>query len=174
MRRMLFVLAALLLSEPLSYAAPQTRVGTVRIDVAGTFKTAVSTAILPPPSVQCTGVLALVPLNGSTTLSTMTLLQLAAGGSSQVSVQGTIAASRRSFVCTITLPYKWENVDPATTQMIVAYTVNPHDQGGFSCTPPTGACIVLGTNPSKRQEIINTLPIPANGTTTAISVAPQL
>jgi hypothetical protein len=138
-------------------AAPQTLGGAVTLNLTGTFRTPVTQY----GAGECTGILALVPLTTSTTLSALSLLTLFTNaGSEQATKPITVNAARTGFTCSITVPYKWQNVDTTKSQMAVFYTVKARDPGG--------------THPGKKQQLIKLLPIPANGAVTTIPVAPAL
>lgn len=157
MKKLTLGLACALLASPLAEAAPQTLGGSVVLNISGSFRTAVSTYA----SGDCTAIVALVPLNTSTTLTTLSLLTLlAGGGSEQANRSITVTASKLGFTCFVTVPYKWENVDTATTQMAIIYTVKATDPGG--------------TRPGKKQQLLKLLPIPANGTVTTLPVSVAL
>jgi hypothetical protein len=154
MKRAILAIACAAMTSSFAEAAPQTLGGTVVLNISGAFRQAVTQY----GSGECTGIVALVPVATSTTLSALSLLTLFTNaGVEQATRAITINTARTGFSCAVAVPYKWQNVDTAQSQMAVLYTVKATDPGG--------------TRPGKTQRLLQLLPIPANGTTTTLPVS---
>jgi hypothetical protein len=158
MKLLPIIAAAGLISCSAAGAATITTGGTVTINMAGFFKYPVS----PFASLTCTAIVTLVPVNTSTAISALSLgTILSSLGEENASAQGVIATGGATFTCSATVEYRWENFDPTVVQMAIAYTVRATDPGG--------------TNPGKKRQLIEVIPIPPTpGTVTTLSVIPKL
>jgi hypothetical protein len=152
--------------------------GTVSVTISGTFKTPVTqtgkvfckaTTFLAPNSAAgaSSGTLSIAALtNAFAAESALTESNIANGG---------ITNSNKDWSCTVSLPYRWTNVDPTTTSMAVFYMVNGTNVNSFDpvClggNPPNPlSCFVPGTYPAKKQALTGIYAIPASGTTWAIT-----
>jgi len=151
--------SCLALLSPKAHAAQA--YGTVVFKITGTFKTPVS----KEATAQCTGILDLLPnVSGSTSLSSLTIGHLLQMGEQNAVATGVIL-SPTSFSCVVTVPYRWDNFS-ASQQMAISYTVIAHDPGVFN--PVTG--VQVGSRPGKSRQIVETIAVPADGTTTTVTV----
>ena len=130
--------------------------GVVTINMAGIFQKHVTS---PFASVECAAFVQLVPKTLNAALSLGSILNTTSG--QNASARGVIATGGATFACTATVPYRWENVDPTIMQMVIFYTVD--------ATDPSGA-----TNPGKKRQLVEVIPIPAAGTVTTLNVSPKL
>jgi hypothetical protein len=131
--------------------------GTVTIIMTGNFKNPVTQF----GSVKCSAIVPLVPNNPNAAISSLSLGSvLSAISEENASALGVIATGGAAFTCTAIVQYRWENIDPTAVQMAIAYTVAATDVGG--------------TNPGKKKQLIEVIPIPAVNTVTTLSVNPRL
>ncbi|MGH6795579.1 MAG: hypothetical protein ACREDD_12370 [Methylocella sp.] len=127
--------------------------GTVTINMAGKFKNPVT----PLATLKCSAIVTMVPIN----LSVATLGSiLSALGEENAGAQGVIATGGATFTCAPTVQYRWENIDPTMVQMAITYRIVTTDPGG--------------SNPGKKVQLIEIIPIPAAGTVTTLNVRPKL
>jgi hypothetical protein len=135
-------------ADDVAPAATATYAGTVKLNITGTFKTAVS----PFASGECTGILALLPASKSATLTSLSLLTIFANlGSQQNNAPVAIAGDGKSFSCSVSSPYKFQSIDSAVSQLGVAY--------------------VISTPAGRKQQLFKVIPIPTNGATTTLSAS---
>lgn len=152
--------------------------GTVNVTISGNFKTPVTqtgkvfckaTTFLVPNSASGanTGSLSIAAITGAfAAQSAITESNIANGG---------ITNGNRDWTCTVTLPYRWTNVDPTTTSMAVFYMVNGTNVNSFDpvCmgnNPQNPlACFVPGTYPGKKQALAGIYPIPPAATIWAVT-----
>ncbi|MGH6795117.1 MAG: hypothetical protein ACREDH_07950 [Methylocella sp.] len=127
--------------------------GTVTINIAGKFNNPVT----PTASVKCEAIVQLVPNNLNAAISSLTLGSvLSALGEENASAQGVIATGGATFTCAATVPYRWQNIDPTMVQMAIIYVVWATDPGG--------------TNPGKKKQLVEVIPIPVTGIVTTLNV----
>lgn len=175
MKKLVLIAAMALISNPPAHAASGAYGGTITVAVSGNFKNYVSPGVI----VACTATVFLVPaINGATNLGNFAPALLLTGGLGResASAQATLA-NGSAFSCTPTVQYRWDNIDPALTQMIVVYKVSAQDPGYLNiyCAQNGGSnCYTPGGNPGSKQQVIGVLPIPASGATTTYSANPKL
>ena len=188
MRGFLSIAVGLAISGAPACATPVTTGGFVTINISGFFKNPVG----PLASVSCSGFVSLVPVNASAqpTLATIGLSALLTSTGIQkgqatpaTALNGGIQSNGTAFSCSVSVPYRWENVDLAATQMAIAYSLKGSDPGSFnsSClSTPAGAsspltCYVPGGSPGSKFQVIEVIPIPAaGGSQTTVTVNPKL
>ncbi|WP_424362293.1 hypothetical protein [Methylocystis parvus] len=152
--------------------------GTVNVTISGNFKTPVTQT----GKVFCKATTFLVPNSAqAATPGSLSLGALAAAFGAETAIteaniaNGGITNGNKDWSCTVTLPYRWTNVDPTTTSMAVFYMVNGTNMNSFDpvCmgnNPPNIlSCFVPGTYPAKKQALTGVYPIPPAATTWAVT-----
>ena len=159
-----------------AHAAGMTVGGNVQVNVTGFFLFPVTKGA----TVACSGTVALAPANTSFTVASLPLSLIIGGLGGETATQDAVIGSDGSaFTCSFYVPYRFENVDPGATQLVIAYQVRGNDPGYFApgCSNPQNplACYTAPQRQlGRKQQILQTLPIPPNGTTTTVAVNPKL
>jgi hypothetical protein len=162
MNSLRMIILAGCLSCSAANAATTTIGGTVTINITGVFSHPVN---FLHATVNCKAIVSLVPNNLNTALGSFSLGTILnhLGEQSASAVGGFVPVPPvRTFTCSATVIYRWENIDPTVFKMAIAYYVTASDPG-FPVTFP-----------GKKLEVIETIPIPAAGTTTTLRVTPRL
>jgi hypothetical protein len=163
--RILLCIGFMSCSALFSTNANATTAGTVVLNISGTFKTPVTAGGVA----TCSGIVALVPsITGLPTIASLSAALVFNSSQQSASASAVITKTGTNFSCSVTVPYLWDDAI-AGQQMGIVYTVLASDPGFFN-----GVTFVPGTHPGKTRQVIKIIAIPANGTTTTLTIPASL